>query len=280
MDKRIISGIMDKKIILGTVVAIILVAALVYVLVVKLRKKKKTQPKNYIERQNSSSPYQILNSDIIPPKDGFNYGLSFFIYINDYTYNSGIWKHVLHKGNELNTGYPLDYANWDSLTSVIDVQSPGVWMHPNGTKMRICFTVRVTKNHCLLNLTEEECGDVHCSWDGVKCENEDKHALSMDQSKNMDYSRDDLIIEYLDLDIPYKKMCHIAITLENQVLLVYLNGKLSRTHKFFGEPILNTENMYFNYPNTYDGTIFNYSYFPTTIDGDKVAKLSKKNLLE
>ena len=95
-------------------------------------------------------------------------------------------------------------------------------MHPNGTKMRICFTVRVTKNHCLLNLTEEECGDVHCDWDG-KCENEDKHALSTDQSK--EYTRDDLIIEYLDLEIPYKKMCHIAITLENQVLLVYLNGK-------------------------------------------------------
>ena len=70
-------------------------------------------------------------------------------------------------------------------------------------------------------------------------------------------------------------MCHIGITLENQVLMVYFNGKLSKSHKFFGEPILNTENLYFNYPDTYDGTIFNYSYFPMTIYGDKMEKLSR-----
>lgn len=270
---------MDLKIILGVLVAVTLVSVIVYFLVVKLRVKKEQAPKNYIERQNSGSLYQISNDDIEIPKDGFNYGLSFFIYINDYTYNSGIWKHILHKGTELNTGYPLDYANWDSLTSVVDVQSPGIWMHPNGTKMRICFTVRVTENHCLLNLTEEECGDSHCLWDGVSCQNNDKHALMMDQSKNLEHSRNDLIIEYLDLDIPYKKMCHIGVTLENQVLMVYFNGKLSRTHKFFGEPILNTDNMYFNYPNTYDGTLFNYSYFPMSIDSDKMEKLSRQNYL-
>ena len=54
-------------------------------------------------------------------------------------------------------------------------------------------------------------------------------------------------------------MSHLAITLENQILNVFFIGKLKQTHKFFGEPILNTENMYFNYPNTYDfGTIFNF----------------------
>tara|TARA_Y100000591_G_C21838651_1_gene704225 strand:+ start:2041 stop:2859 length:819 start_codon:yes stop_codon:yes gene_type:complete len=271
---------MDIRIILGVVVAIILVSVIVYMLVIKLKAKKKEEPKNYIERQNSGSPYQILNDDIEIPKDGYNYGMSFFIYINDYTYNSGVWKHVLHKGNELNTGYPMNYSQWDNLTSVIDVQSPGIWMHPNGTKMRICFTVKISKNHCLLNLTEEECGDTHCNWDGMECVNSDKHALKMYDSKNLEYTRDDMIIEYLDIEIPYKKMCHIGITLENQVLMVYFNGKLSRTHKFFGEPILNTDNMFFNYPNTYDGTIFNYSYFPITLTPEKIDKLSKQRLLK
>ena len=78
-------------------------------LLLKHKEKKKTQPKNYIERQNSS-PYQILNDDIIPPKMD-SIGTIIFIYINDYTYNSGVWKHVLHKGNELNIGYPSNYSN-------------------------------------------------------------------------------------------------------------------------------------------------------------------------
>ena len=266
------------QIILGIVVTIIL-ASIIYVIVKSLKKKKKYEPKIFIERQNSGSVYQILNSDIVKPKDGYNYGIAFFIYINDYTYNSGIWKHVLHKGNEINTRYPLNYSDWDSLTSVIDLQSPGIWIHPNGTKMRICFTVKVSNNHCLLNLTENECGDAHCNWNGTKCENSDKHALMMDDSKNLEFTRDDLIIEYLDLDIPYKKICHLGITLENQILNVFFNGKLKQTHKFLGEPLLNTDNMYFNYPNTYDGTILNFSYFPFTLGDERIENLNNKKYI-
>ena len=42
-------------------------------------------------------------------------------FVDDWAYNRGEWKHVLHKGND--TSYPL--------------RSPGVWFHPDKNVMRV-----------------------------------------------------------------------------------------------------------------------------------------------
>jgi hypothetical protein len=82
-------------------------------------------------------------------------------------------------------------------------------------------------------------------------------------------------VEFVDIEIPYKKMTHIAFVLENHILNVYLNGMLRKVHKFMGQPIFNKNHMYFNVPNTFNGSMFKFNYIPLTIDRFQVEKYSK-----
>lgn len=52
---------------------------------------------------------------------GLEFSYSFWMYIDDWTYRYGQWKHVFHKGNR--SSWPL--------------RCPGVWLHPTENAMRI-----------------------------------------------------------------------------------------------------------------------------------------------
>jgi len=49
------------------------------------------------------------------------FSYTFWIYIEDWSYKYGEWKHIMHKGNE---------NSWPE-------RSPGIWLHPVENKMRI-----------------------------------------------------------------------------------------------------------------------------------------------
>jgi hypothetical protein len=229
----------------------------------------------YIERQDSNKPYKILDENIIKASDGYNYSMGFFIYLNDYTENFKYWRHILHKGNELRSTDILDYTNWDELIQDIPYQSPGIWMNPQSTKLRISFSIEITKNNCNLHDTKYDCDNhLNCKWNG-KCIYKDEHATNMSESisiNNIDTVYD---VDYLDIEIPYKKMTHITFVLENKILNIYFNGKLRKIHKLRGEPIINNYNMFFNQQNSYNGSMFNFNYIPYEIDSKHAEELSK-----
>lgn len=230
----------------------------------------------YIERQDYNKPYKILDEDIIKPSDGYNYSMGFFIYLNDYTENYKYWRHILHKGNELKSTDVLDYTNWDELIQEIPYQSPGIWMNPQSTMLRLSFSTETSKHNCNLYDTEYEC-DNHsnlCKWND-NCILKDEHATNMDESVSINNIEMIYDVEYLDIEIPYKKMTHITFVLENKILNVYLNGKLRKIHKFIGEPIINNNNMFFNQQNSYNGSLFNFNYIPYEIDNEHVEELSR-----
>lgn len=52
---------------------------------------------------------------------GLEFSYTFWMYINDWGYKHGAWKHVFHKGNE--SSWPL--------------RGPGVWLHPKNNAMRV-----------------------------------------------------------------------------------------------------------------------------------------------
>jgi hypothetical protein len=54
-------------------------------------------------------------------KKGIEFSYSFWMEIDDFTYKSGQWKHVFHKGNS--SSYPN--------------RAPGVWIHPNSNSLRV-----------------------------------------------------------------------------------------------------------------------------------------------
>ena len=54
-------------------------------------------------------------------EDGIEFSYCFWMFIDDWSYRNGEWKHVMHKGNE--KGWPL--------------RAPGVWLHPKENKLRV-----------------------------------------------------------------------------------------------------------------------------------------------
>tara|TARA_B110000967_G_C18831545_1_gene534356 strand:- start:650 stop:1540 length:891 start_codon:yes stop_codon:yes gene_type:complete len=264
---------MNKKIIIGAIILVILivigVAITIYVLY-----KKKIASYTHVERQDSNGIFKILDDNITPPKDGINYSMTFFMYLNDYSENFKYWKHVLHKGTEMRNTDVLNYTDWNELVQDIPSQSPGLWFNPKNTMLRISFTTRIDKDFCKLN-TVDTCSDKkYCEWTGSRCISNDAHGLNMGNEPNIG-SLERINVEFVDIEIPYKKMTHIGFVLENQVLNIYYNGKLRKVHKFMGVPIFNNNHLHFNIPNTFNGSIFNFNYIPLTIDRYTVEIYSK-----
>ena len=52
---------------------------------------------------------------------GLEFSYTMWMYIDDWSYKYGQWKHVMHKGNE--TSWPL--------------RCPGIWLHPKENAMRV-----------------------------------------------------------------------------------------------------------------------------------------------
>jgi len=52
---------------------------------------------------------------------GIEFTYMFWVFINDWSYKYGQWKHIMHKGNE--SSWPL--------------RAPGVWLHPKQNTMRV-----------------------------------------------------------------------------------------------------------------------------------------------
>lgn len=203
----------------------------------------------YIELQTSNKPSNFLDEEIKSPLDGYNYSMSFFIYINDYVENFKYWKHILHKGNELRSTDILKYTNWTELVSDMPTQNPGIWINPKSTFLRLSF--KITPD-----------GTYDNDYDN------DNHAKIVKKK----YAGD---IEYVDIEIPYKKMTHLAFYTENQVLYVYLNGVLSKIYKFKGNMENNKNNMYFNQPLSYEGSLHKFNYIPYPINHEKILEYSK-----
>jgi hypothetical protein len=266
---------MDKKKIIIVAIILVILIAIAIAITMFVSYKKKIASYTHVERQDSNALFKILDDNITPPKDGINYSMSFFVYLNDYSENFEYWKHVLHKGTEMRNTDVLNYKDWNELVQDIPSQSPGLWFNPKNTNLRISFTTHIDKELCKLIDNESKCDDPgYCEWTGSKCISKDKHALNMGCEPNI-RTKEIIKVEHVDIEIPYKKMTHIAFILENQVLNIYYNGKLRKVHKFIGSPIYNKDHLHFNIPNTFNGSIFNFNYIPLTIDRYTVEIYSK-----
>jgi len=260
---------MSKKTIKILIISCVIIVILIIVVVILYFYFKKLYSEElYIEKQDSNKPVSIDKELIKLPKDGYNYSMCFFIYLNNYTDNFKYWKHVLHKGKDLRNQDILEYTDWNILSSDMPDQSPGIWINPKNTFLRICFTTEIYKDLC--DLKEEDNCDNNCEWVNNKCKAIDTHAKNIEDRHSSKNIISDNHIEYIDLEIPYKKMTHIGIVLENKILNVYFNGKLRKIHKFMGEPLFSNKNLYFNQSHSYNGSLFNFNYIHYEINNKQI----------
>ena len=287
-DNGIPFYVKHKKLLIGitVIVSIILLYVLgKYIYNNYFVKKKIDNQKLYIDNHASVDSDSIPNDEIVIPKNGFDYSMTFWIYIDDLYQNYGMWRHILHKGN-YNGQEILEYNDWDVLCANYHYQSPGIWLHPTKPILRFAITIQSIKNYCnnLIFSTKTDCdGQESCQWS----KSESKCIMKQDQPNDLykngksnytsrDDGEDKYIIQYVDIDIPVKTAYHLGFIFDQKILNVYVNGELSQTAKFMGEPVSNNNDLHLCLKNNFSGNIIDFYYYPDTITQEKVRMLSKK----
>ena len=167
----------------------------------------------------------VISKDIKNPVVENEMSFSFWIYMKEFYYNFSKWKHIFHKGTNIENKQ-LDYSYWNNIESEIPEQSIGVWIHPHSNNLRICATT------------------------------------------------DSNTIEYIDIeDIPQNEAIHISLTISNKTLHAYRNNKLTITKVLGSRITVNSKPMYFNYPFTFNGTLYNFLYLPRKPDKKLISQM-------
>jgi hypothetical protein len=221
-----------------------------------------------IERIESTTPKVIPNCEIVQPIDYGNYSYDFKIFIDNFNENHTYWRHIFHKGTYVNLVEPINHKftdqseknnGWSDLVRKYDEQSLGVWIHPNKNSIRICLTTKV-------NLKDKESYDTN------------KHPFGEFTPKRQ-YGDELLVdtinqIEYCDLEnIPIKQLTQITITLDKNVLSLYVNKVLRKVCTFEGVPLYNNRPLFFVHQRSFDGYLQDFKMIPYFIKDSQVSKL-------
>ena len=92
----------------------------------------------------------------------------------------------------------------------------------------------------------------------------------------LDINDGDLILQYVDIEVEVNEIQHLAFVFDQKILSVFVNGELSQTAKFMGEPVFNKNDWHFFTKNNFSGNLLNFTYFPNTISHSKVEELNKQ----
>ena len=163
--------------------------------------------------------------DIKKPVTENEVTFSLWLYLNEFYYNFSYWKHIMHKGTNIENKN-INYEYWHNIENEIPEQSIGIWLHPNINNLRIAMST----------------------------ENEN--------------------LEYIDItNIKIQELIHYTFILNNKTLHIYLNNKLIITKVFKDKPLFNQKSMYFNFPKTFNGNIYNFIYLPKNITTQNITYL-------
>jgi hypothetical protein len=111
----------------GVVVLVIILAVIIYLLWSMYNdymQRKENEPW-LVPTTKIARTSKLIPGSMIKPSNDSRYGIEFtyalWIYVTDWTYKSGEYKHVFHKGN----------------ASAKPLQAPGVWLYPKENKIAI-----------------------------------------------------------------------------------------------------------------------------------------------
>ena len=205
------------------------------------------------------------------------YTLGFFSYsfnltIYDFYKNYGSWRHVFHKGTNIETGTSLNYQSWENLIIDFPKQCIGVWLAPFTNNLRIAVTTSSLSNNTY-NSNNSEAFVQKCDSLTNQCYITDMPSGKWtDKSKNGDGStpktKIDTYVEFFDHDlqnIPINNQVNIAIIFRGNIVETFINGKIIKINSLEGVPILNTSSLYVMNDLTFGGEISNLVYYPDTL---------------
>lgn len=203
------------------------------------------------------------------------YILGFFCYsfnltIYDFYKNYGSWRHVFHKGSNIEKGTVLTYQSWENLILDFPIQSIGVWLAPFTNNLRIAVTTT-----SLGNINQGSYPDAFiekCNESGQCYVTDMPSGKWTDRQKSGDgtsaNSKINTYIEYFDHDlqnIPINTQVNICINFVGRDVEIYFNGKLNKINRLNGTPSINKSNLYAMNDNTFGGEISNLLYYPDAV---------------
>lgn len=232
----------------------------------------------------ADGPQNIKASEFIEPFTQGEFCYSFYITINDFYENFGVWRHVFHKGTEMDnsndTGYKLEYQNWENLSADYPEQSIGVWLAPFTNNLRICYTTIQNQNmkvgsnlHAFIqkcNSLTDECYITDMPGGNYTNTNMigDGSVVSPKLTKNIEYIDDDL------QNIPINRPVHISVNFNSNTVELYINGNLRKITSLNGTPEFNKkEHLYIMYPKSFKGNISKLTYIPKYVGKEEIIKM-------
>ena len=106
-------------------IVILTVCILIYFIYKKYQNlvKKQTLEPIFIRKPLNAKKSSVHHNNLVPlPNDGIGYTTSIWLYIDDWDYKYGEWKHILHKGDK----------NGNNV-------QPGIWLHPTKNQLHVRF---------------------------------------------------------------------------------------------------------------------------------------------
>jgi len=230
--------------------------------------------------------------------------LSFWMNIDNWNYNFGTVKHIMHKGSE-----------------GIESCNPGIFLHPTKNQLIIrvdttetASTYKVYKNRNLregstikssVDVREQDCkkecstdetcnsftldhlanqctffkNDVVVDDDKVFTTQESVNTYSKQKSMNPKYYGEHELNSLMPCDIvdlPLQRWNHVVVVLWNRNLDVYLNGKLARSCALKSVPQINNGSLFLFKDGGFSGDLANLRYYNRAINTDEVYNIYKK----
>jgi len=227
----------------GKAIIILLIVAAVIWGIVFLYKRysKKNGTKNLLEYSvPANKPVVIKNKKIPKSEYGNEYTMSFWFYVNDWEFKNKQPKSVLFRGDK------------GAVAT-----NPGFWFFPEDNRLKIAFQLQSFQpTMAQLNLLEE-------------CPN------SMNPIDNPNFLKDHKGTCNVK-DVPLQRWNNICVSIWNQSVDVYLNGKLVRSCVMHEYPVPSSGDIYIGHKDGFNGYISTVNYYPTILTPEEIYSIYAK----
>jgi hypothetical protein len=213
---------------------------------------------------NWTKEYKVISHRMIPVSPLINvYALNFWITVDDWYQNYGLWRNIIYQGSELTEKY-LNTSNWGDVTNKISKQKFGVWLAPYSNNIRIVIGTKIPYNNKYIaeHPANEVCKSKKCPPNNGEISERSYYDL-----------------EYIDIkNINIGEPVMISIVLENRALGIYHNGKLTNNIILDGTPVPLNSDCYIKLDKSFTGSFMYFRVWANKISSHKIQELYNTEL--
>ena len=276
----------------------------------RTRRNISFQNEKLLSGQHNGNKYLVVDKSTIPlSAQGNEYSISFWLFVKDYNYRYGSNKTILYRGDKENTeSNPYIYLNPTSNDMTIKVQlqtntvkdpnTPTIESFNSGPLPYQYFNPvsNISGNGVNENFydptstpgptdTAAVVGDVNSRLEKIEIQMDkllamrtsdptsspDSTGTATDNSLGENRNNTPIMYDECVLNnIPIQKWTHVVVSVFNNGLDVYIDGKLMKTCTLRGFPKPNLQNMHVCANGGFDGFISNIEYSNMTLPSHEI----------